>query len=1033
MKKRKLFTILALTVLSISGISLSLSRKNEVVETKGYSSIKATDVTTINLKNRTLSEVKNYYKNLNGLSASDLKGTNLLKNLKPILKDGQLYFNYDSNSLWDLYEITDRDWVKSPASAINGSGYGSYDSDTETITGYVYGKSNSNPGSNPYVHALYVNRDVDNQTRAWGNHNQDGWGINQEHIWAKANGFETSGAGGARGDPMHLWAGNGYANNIHSNNFFGYVDKTENYTDCGTKYPNLTGNLSGTSLTVPSSKEVFEPQDSDKGDIARAIFYMAARYNYYSGSDGDGINGDNPNLILVQDSYHETSGYQSTTETPGTMGIISDLLEWNRLDPPDEWEIRRNNILFNSYTKNRNPFIDYPQWAEYVWGNKDDKNVNFDTDVLNSFDDAGQAVNVTGVSLDKESGTIEINKTVTLNPTITPSNATNKSVKWKSSDNYVATVNEGVVTGVGVGTATISCVTVDGNFKADYEVTVTQSSGAPKITASVVIKDYAEANNWQNRTKYETCVIDDVITATASGNANTGKYYTNGYNWRFYRSTDTPGELTITSSEGYIIRTVTLDYVVEDNGLFEGVTSGVPVVVDNDSVSFVVADSQSGTTGKVFISSISVTYSPCEYIDRIEVNNEKTFYEVGEAFVAPDVIGYPPSGNPKQLTSNVTFSDVDTSTPGTQRVNVYYTIGDWVKTTSYTITVEAPTVTAVTVSPSSLALDLAGTATGKLSATVTGTHNPSQEVEWSSSDQTVASIDNEGNVTAHKTGSVTISAKSATNETVVGTATVTVTDSQAANHKSSTLVAQNYGYGNEEDLTKKTPVFPNNEIQASFSQGTNPYNPPKYYTYDKTIRVYGGNSMTITSSKANIYKVVFNFIGDYNNEIVPSSGMIIDNTWTGDYIDSITFAIQGTKGQRRFTFVEVFYYSAGDFSNYFLNNTGCDESGKTAPTGNWTTIESKFNLLYEEEQQILKDATPDEHGTTIEHAMKRYNLIIKNWGYKNFIGRTDYNYGYNPLFTSSKNNGMVLAIVIIGTISISSITIYLLTKKKKVD
>ena len=1031
MKKRKLFTILALTVLSISGISLSLSRKNEVVETKGYSSIKATDVTTINLKNRTLSEVKNYYKNLNGLSASDLKGTNLLKNLKPILKDGQLYFNYDSNSLWDLYEITDRDWVKSPASAINGSGYGSYDSDTETITGYVYGKSNSNPGSNPYVHALYVNRDVDNQTRAWGNHNQDGWGINQEHIWAKANGFETSGAGGARGDPMHLWAGNGYANNIHSNNFFGYVDKTENYTDCGTKYPNLTGNLSGTSLTVPSSKEVFEPQDSDKGDIARAIFYMAARYNYYSGSDGDGINGDNPNLILVQDSYHETSGYQSTTDTPGTMGIISDLLEWNRLDPPDEWEIRRNNILYNSYTKNRNPFIDYPQWAEYVWGNKDDKNVNFDTDVLNSFDDAGQVVNVTGVSLDKESGTIEINKTVTLNPTITPSNATNKSVKWKSSDNGVATVNEGVVTGVGVGTATISCVTVDGNFKADYEVTVTQSSGAPKITASVVIKDYAEANGWANATKYLTCQINDVITATASENGYTGRYYNTGYSWRFYQAGE--GTLTITASEDYMIRDVTLTFQVDADGQFEGVTSGVPVEVNDQSVSFTVTNSGSGTAGKVWIQSISVTYSPKEYIDRIEVDNEKTSYEVGEAFVAPDVIGYPPVGNPKLLTSNVTFSAVDTSTPGTQRVNVYYTIGDWVKSTSYTITVEAPTVTAVTVSPSSLALDLAGTTTGKLTATVTGTHNPSQEVEWSSSDQTVASIDNEGNVTAHKTGSVTISAKSVTDETVVGTATVTVTDSEADNHKSSTLVAKNCGYPNEKDLTTNPTVFPNTNLSVSFSQGTNKYNPPKYYTYGYAFRVYGGNSFTITSSKANIYKIVFVFTGDYNNEITPSAGNIYEGTWTGEFTNSITFTIQGTSGQRRFVSIEVFYYSAGDFSKYFLDNTGCDSSGETAPTGNWTTIESKYNLLYEEEQQILKDATPDEHGTTIEHAMKRYNLIIKNWGYKNFIGRTDYNYGYNPLFTRSKNNGMVLIIVILGTISISSIAFYLLTKKKKAD
>ena len=49
--------------------------------------------------------------------------------------------------------------------------------------------------------------------------------------------------GGARGDPMHLWAANGYANGVHSNDFYGYVDTSKAYTDCSDKHAILKGNF----------------------------------------------------------------------------------------------------------------------------------------------------------------------------------------------------------------------------------------------------------------------------------------------------------------------------------------------------------------------------------------------------------------------------------------------------------------------------------------------------------------------------------------------------------------------------------------------------------------------------------------------------------------------------------------------------------------------------------------------------------------------------------------------------------------------
>ena len=160
-----------------------------------------------------------------------------------------------------------------------------------TITEYKYGSSKTNKGSNPYIHALYINRNVENKVHAWAREdgtsshgNNAEWAIDREHIWPKSHGFEDNEdkkgtpeydecTSGARGDPMHLWAGDSYVNSaLHSNYYYGYVDKTKDYTDGNDKYVQVSGNLMGKSKTLGGDTSVFEPQDCDKGDIARAVF-----------------------------------------------------------------------------------------------------------------------------------------------------------------------------------------------------------------------------------------------------------------------------------------------------------------------------------------------------------------------------------------------------------------------------------------------------------------------------------------------------------------------------------------------------------------------------------------------------------------------------------------------------------------------------------------------------------------------------------------------------------------------------------------
>ena len=376
MKKTTVTKITSLSVLL--GVCLATGIATFVANNKCFQKADAYNVsslpTTIDLNPNTEEEIRNYYSALDSLPESERQGTNLLKNLKEILRNGQKYYSYDSgNNIWKMYEITDRDWVKSPASEISG-----YNASTNKITGYSYGSSATNKGMNPYLHALYVDRTVDNKMHAWARESDDTtshgnnkeWGIDREHIWPKSHGFEDEAQGGARGDPMHLWPGDSDVNSsLHSNEFYGFVNITSS-TKAG-KWEYARKNYVGTSLTLGtsiSSDEVFEPQDSDKGDIARACFYMVARYNYLSGSDSDGINSNNPNLAFIQDNTSPTNGYMSSTTVTGNMGILTDLLEWHHLDPVDEFEIKRNDILYRNYTNNRNPFIDYPDWVDYIWG-----------------------------------------------------------------------------------------------------------------------------------------------------------------------------------------------------------------------------------------------------------------------------------------------------------------------------------------------------------------------------------------------------------------------------------------------------------------------------------------------------------------------------------------------------------------------------------------------------------------------------------------------------------------------------------------
>lgn len=832
---KKSLRLIALTGILALSVPVVLGITNNAKKADAYSA--SSLPTTIDLNDSSASTIRSYYSSLSNLSTSERQGTNLLKNLKTILKNGQKYYSYENGtSIWQMYEITDRDWAKSPASSTT---YGTYNSSTNKITNYTYGTSASSSKNNPYIHALYINRDVNNQTTAWDNHNQDEWGINREHVWPKAEGFDSAGAGGARGDPMHLMAGNGYSNNIHSNYYYGYVKTSSSYTDCGSKYSNQSGNLRGTSKTV-NSGTVFEPQDCDKGDIARAIFYMVARYNYLSGSDSDGIDTNNPNLTLTQNiSDWSSSGYTSSSSTQGKLGILTDLLAWHHADPVDEYEIHRNNLLYTNFTNNRNPFIDFPEWADFIWGTavyNGSTYVSYDsnptgyatpsTDTINGYNSGGTTVSVTGVSLDKSSTSITVDGAETLEATVAPSNATNKTVTWSSSNTSVATVSNGTVRGVSEGNATITVTTQDGGFTDQCTVTVTASGGggggdgtyvkvtslsdletgdyviAADLSSSVKGMSYSFSGGKYGSSdvtvtnssiskadgdarKFNISVSGSGSTKSASikdPDANTYIVYSSGtnlgqvdsaYNWTVSSGTKGTFRFTSeTSGRGLIFRASS--YNVFGGYSTNNVTAGGTEYFDLELFKYTEA-----TTTK---SLDSIT---------LDTSDAQTTFNVGDTFNHDDLVV---TANYDDGSSDI-VTPTDVSTPdmsmaGQKTVTVTYTEDGVTKTATYTITVNAVSLVSVEVSDAKTAYYVGDTF---VKPTVTATYsNGSTSDVTSSATFSGYNLSNAGNQT------VTVSYTNGTTKTTSYSITVTavsVVSISISGYKTTFTVGDTFSFG----------------------------------------------------------------------------------------------------------------------------------------------------------------------------------------------------------------------------------------------
>ncbi|MFJ8074569.1 endonuclease I family protein [Streptomyces sp. NPDC096176] len=185
--------------------------------------------------------------------------------------------------------------------------------------------TDEDPDNPANVILLYTGR---SQAKTDNGGDPDQW--NREHVWAKSHGdFGT--ATGPGTDIHHLRPTDVSVNSTRDN---------KDFDAGGDEVGEAPGNF--------TDADSFEPRDAVKGDVARMILYMAVRYD---GEDG-----------FADLEPNDQVGNGSAPH----IGRLSVLKQWSKQDPPETFEQARNEAIFG-IQKNRNPFIDHPEWVDSIW------------------------------------------------------------------------------------------------------------------------------------------------------------------------------------------------------------------------------------------------------------------------------------------------------------------------------------------------------------------------------------------------------------------------------------------------------------------------------------------------------------------------------------------------------------------------------------------------------------------------------------------------------------------------------------------
>ena len=351
-----------------------------------------------------------------------------------------------------------------------------------------------------------------------GSYSWDRW--NREHVYTQSA-FPNS-----DDDNHNIFACEGQINNYRGNLKFAEVKNS------GGKQLTVFGHLTNCYKT----SDYFEPCDEAKGEIARACLYCTVYYGYTLPQIFDSIDTAlkwnatyqvTPREIYRNNKVHGLQGNRNPfVDHPSYAQAIyggpeytwEDPIDGGGFDPVDVTGVSLDKTTANLLEGESTALV-----ATVMPSNATNKNVTwsssnssvatvtngtvkalkegtatitvttadggFTDDCLITVEKA-PVISVTGVSLNKNTIDLEIGKYQQLYAAVSPSNATDKSVTWSTSDANIATITNGNIKGIKEGTATITVTTTDGGFTDTCEVKV--------IKPEVVIHVESISLNYEN-------------------------------------------------------------------------------------------------------------------------------------------------------------------------------------------------------------------------------------------------------------------------------------------------------------------------------------------------------------------------------------------------------------------------------------------------------------------------------------------------------------------------------------------------------
>lgn len=370
-----------------------------------------------------------------------------------------------------------------------------------------------------------------------GSYSKEGDCFNREHSIPQS--WWGGGTGNQGSDPFIVVPTDGYVNNIRSSNPFGMV---------GSAKKTFSNSKSGTpdSSWGYSGSDVFEPDDSVKGDFARIYFYAIAKYSAASGWSGN---------------YARTCFSGSDTTNCGLTPYAVKLFSyWSNLDPVSEWELNANNAIA-PIQGNRNPFIDHPEYANTLWGN-----------VTGYTEYTHGTPSLDGVTISKTSEFLISGHTTT----ISAASSNSSSITWTTSNSSIVSLSSSssssgasiTLTAGNAGTATITATaTIDGEH---YSKTCEVEVSATKKVTSIEVQN--------PKVKY---TVDEAFvkpTVIATYNDGSSENVTNSASYSGYDlSTTGVQTVTVTYSLGGATKTATYQITVKSSG---GTGEVVTAVID---------------------------------------------------------------------------------------------------------------------------------------------------------------------------------------------------------------------------------------------------------------------------------------------------------------------------------------------------------------------------------------------------------------------------------------------------------------------